>query len=133
MNDSASMSPGLHVGRLLTVDRLLREPEEKRALAEQHQAIACDMESFAVAEACRQAGVKFLSVRIISDTVEDQLPKEIEMLLNEKSLAARLSTAAAAIVNRFSSIGDMWQLYEDALKCSQRLARFLKGMVGQLS
>jgi adenosylhomocysteine nucleosidase len=71
-------------------------------------------------------------VRIISDTVDDRLPPEIEMLLAEKSLAGKLGTAAAAILNRFSAVGDMWQLYEDALKCSQRLARFLRGMIGQM-
>ena len=27
---STTLSPSLHMGRLLTVDRLIREPEEKR-------------------------------------------------------------------------------------------------------
>lgn len=130
--DRTTASSGLHVGRLLTVDRILREPQEKLALGQQHGAIACDMESFAIAEVCRQAGVPWLSVRIISDTVDDLLPPEIERLLAEKSLAGKFTTAAAAIINRFSAVGDMWQLYEDALKCSQRLARFLKGVVEQL-
>lgn len=130
--DRTTASSGLHVGRLLTVDRILREPQEKLALGQQHGAVACDMESFAVAEVCRQAGVPWLSVRIISDTVDDLLPPEIELLLAEKSLAGKFTTAAAAIINRFSAVGDMWQLYEDALKCSQRLARFLKGVVEQL-
>jgi adenosylhomocysteine nucleosidase len=130
--DRSTASPSLHLGRLLTVDRILRDPQEKNALGQQHGAVACDMESFAVAEVCRQAGVPWLSVRIISDTVDDLLPPEIELLLAEKSLAGKLTAAAAAIVNRFSAVGDMWQLYEDALKCSQRLARFLKGVVEQL-
>jgi len=130
--DRSTASPSLHLGRLLTVDRILREPQEKSSLAQQYNALACDMESFAIAEVCRQAGVPWLSVRIISDTVDDLLPPEIELLLAEKSLAGKLATAAAAIVNRFSAVGDLWQLYEDALKCSQRLARFLKGVVEQL-
>lgn len=131
--DRSSLSPSLHVGRLLTVDRLIREPDEKRSLAQQHQAIACDMESSAVAEVCRQAGVPFFSVRVISDTVDDRLPVEIEKLLTEKSLVGRLGTAAGAILNRFSAVGDMWRLYEDALKCSQRLAKFLRSMLPQMS
>jgi len=131
--DPASVSPSLHVGRLLSVDRILREPEEKRALAQQHGAIACDMESFAVAEVCRQAGVRLMSVRVVSDTVDDRLPPEIEKLLAETTLVGKLGTAAGAIFNRFSAIGDMWQLYEDALKCSQRLAKFLRSMLPQMS
>jgi adenosylhomocysteine nucleosidase len=130
--DRSSLSPSLHVGRLLTVDHLIREPDEKRSLAQQHNAVACDMESFAVAEVCRQVGVPFFSVRVISDTVDDRLPIEIEKLLTEKSLAGRLGTAAGAILNRFSAIGDMWRLYEDALKCSKRLANFLRSMLPQM-
>ena len=68
----------------------------------------------------------------ISDTVDDRLPIEIEKLLTEKSLAGRLGTAAGAILNRFSAIGDMWRLYEDALKCSKRLANFLRSMLPQM-
>lgn len=130
--DRTTASPSLHVGRLVTVDRLIREPDEKRALAERHGAQAFDMESFAVADVCRQAGVQWMSVRVISDTLEDRLPPEIEKLLTEKSLVGKLGSAAGAIMQRFSAVGDMWQLYEDALKCSQRLARFLRGTLGQM-
>jgi adenosylhomocysteine nucleosidase len=130
--DPASLASGLHVGRLLTVDRLIREPAEKRSLGTTHHAVACDMESFGVAQACREAGVPFISARVISDTVDDRLPPEIEALLAQNSLAGRLGAATAAVVNRFSSLGDMWKLYEDALKCSQRLARFLKGVCAEL-
>lgn len=130
--DRANLSPSLHVGRLLTVDRLIREPEEKRQLAQEHAAAACDMESFAVAEACRNAGVPLMAVRVISDTVDDRLPVEIEQLLMERSLAARLGAAAGAIMQRFSALGDMWKLYEDALKCSKRLAKFLRSMLPEM-
>lgn len=130
--DATTVSPGLHVGRLLTVDRIIREPEEKRSLGERHAAIACDMETFAIGEVCRTAGVPLISVRVISDTVDDRLPAEIEHLLAQKSLMGQLGSAAAAVMNRFSAIGDMWRLYEDALKCSQRLARFLTGLLPQL-
>jgi adenosylhomocysteine nucleosidase len=130
--DPASISPSLHVGRLLMVDHILREPQEKRELATAHSAIACDMESLAVAAVCRAANVPFTSVRIVSDTIDDRLPAEVDRLLAEKSVVGKLSVAAGAILNRFSAAGDMWQLYEDSLKCSQRLARFLRGLLGQM-
>lgn len=130
--DPSTLSRAVHTGRLLTVDRILREPDERRSLAQQHAAVACDMESFAVAEVCRQAGVRLLSVRVISDTVDDRLPPEIEKLLSQTTLVGKLGTAAGAIMNRFSAVGDLWQLYEDALKCSQRLAKFLESMLPQL-
>src|SRR5688572_29203539 len=81
---------GLHVGRLLTVDTILRHPSERKRLAQQHQAIACDMESFAVAETCRRLGVPLLAILIISDAVDDVLPPDIDNLLKQQSLAGKL-------------------------------------------
>lgn len=74
-------TPALHLGRLLTVDRLIRTRAQKEQLGEEQAALACDMETLAVARACQQAGAKFMSVRIISDSIEDELPKEIEQML----------------------------------------------------
>jgi adenosylhomocysteine nucleosidase len=123
---------GLHVGRLLTVDRLIRRPDERRQLATDHAALACDMETYAVAQACREANTRLLSVRIISDTLDDELPPEIEHLLAQKSLAGKIGAAAGAVMHRFSAAKDLWKLREDALKASDRLAKFLRGVVGQL-
>jgi adenosylhomocysteine nucleosidase len=125
-------SPGLHVGRLLTVDRLIHEPAEKRQLGEQHQAVACDMETFAVAQACAAHHVRLLAVRIVSDAVTDVVPKEVEKLLAQKSTAAQLGAAAAALWNRPSAAKDLWQLKEDALVASDKLAKFLLGVLRQL-
>lgn len=132
--DSQSLagSKGIHVGRLLTVDRILREPAERRRLADERGAIACDMETFAVARVCREHGVPMAAIRIVSDAVEDALPPEIEHLLAQKSLAGKLGAATGAILKRFSAAKDLWKLREDALKASDRLAKFLVGMVGQL-
>jgi adenosylhomocysteine nucleosidase len=130
--ESLAATKGLHVGRLLTVDALLREPAERRGLAQEHGAIAADMETFAVARVCHTSGVPFLAVRIISDAVDDELPPEIEHLLAQKSFASKLGAATGAILKRFSAAKDLWKLREDALKASDRLAKFLVGMIDQL-
>jgi adenosylhomocysteine nucleosidase len=130
--DALDASPNVHSGRLLTVDRILRDPQEKRRLGQQHDALACDMETFGVAAACARAKVRFLSVRIISDGVDDALPKELSKLLDQENTVAQLGAAAAALWNRPSSAKDMWKLKEDALKASDRLAKFLVGVVEQL-
>lgn len=131
--DSLAASPSLHVGRLVTVDELIRSQEKKRELAESSNAVACDMETHAVVATCQAAGTPCLSVRIISDGCEEELPPEIETLLDQKSLAAKFGAAAGAIFRRPSSIKDMWQLHEDALRASDRLARFLCGTIVQLA
>jgi adenosylhomocysteine nucleosidase len=125
-------TPRVHVGGLLTVDRVIHKPEEKRELGQRHQALAVDMESLAVAEVCRREKVRFLSVRVIIDEMGRALPSDIDLLVRKKSAAGKLGAAAGAILRRPSSVKDMWQLKEDALVASERLAKFLVGIVGQL-
>lgn len=125
-------SPGLHTGRLLTVDELIRTQAEKRRLGAEHRALACDMETMAVAQVCHEQKVRFLSVRIVSDAIDDELPKEIERLMEQKSVASKLGAATGAIFNRPSSVKDMWQLKEQALRSSDRLAKFLASTIAQL-
>jgi adenosylhomocysteine nucleosidase len=124
---------GLHVGRLLTVDHILRLPEEKRTLGEKHRAIACDMETYGVAEACRRLKTRFLAVRVISDAIDDELSPELESLVNQKSSAAKFGAAAGALFRRPGSVKDMWRLKEDAIKASDRLAKFLEGVLNQIT
>ncbi len=63
----------LHRGALLTVDRVVSLPEDKQALADRHQALAVDMETFDLLEFARREALPFLSVRAISDTAEQEL------------------------------------------------------------
>jgi adenosylhomocysteine nucleosidase len=122
----------LHVGRLLTTDHVIAEPKEKRELGRRYGAMGVDMESLAVAEACRKEKIRFLSIRVISDAVDRALPPDIDYLIKKKSTAGRLGAAAGAILRRPASIKDMWQLKEDGIVASERLAKFVAGIVGQL-
>lgn len=125
-------TPRLHTGRLLTVDELVRTVSQRTALANEYEAIACDMETSAVAAVCRREKVRFLSVRIISDVLDDELPAELKQMLGQKSLAGKLGAATGAIFHRPGSLKDLWKLKEDALKTSDRLASFLTGVLPQL-
>lgn len=59
----------LHCGLICSGDQFLTTPEEDaRVLGIYPDALACDMESAAIAQVCRFYGVPFLSFRIISDT-----------------------------------------------------------------
>lgn len=125
-------SKGLYVGPCVTTDRVLYRPKDKRLLGEKSQALAVDMESWAVGDVCRQSKTPFLAVRIISDAVDDELPPDVEALARQTSVAGRLGAAAGAVFRRPSSIKDMLKLREDALVFSDRLARFLTGIIEQL-
>ncbi|MBI3860476.1 MAG: 5'-methylthioadenosine nucleosidase [Planctomycetia bacterium] len=127
----ANPAAGLHVGRLLTVDRMVRTIAEKQELAQQHAAIAVDMESLAVAQVCREAKTKFLAVRVISDDLSVDLPKEILSVVGTAG-TARWGAVAGAIFKRLGSVQDLWRLREQAQGAAERLATFLDGVVVQL-
>ncbi len=130
--ESIQAARGLHVGSLLGVDRLISTPEEKRELGQSAGALACDMETIAVAEACREAKTRCLSVRVISDAVSDRLPKEVQNLVAQRSLAGKLGAVTGALLKRPSSVTHMWHLREEATKLSARLAKFLRSITQQL-
>jgi adenosylhomocysteine nucleosidase len=118
-------SPGVHRGALLTADRVVRLPSERQSLFQRYGALAVDMETFAVAEVCRRRQVAFSSVRVVNDTADERLPRDVEYLLSQKTGAARLGAALGAVCQRPASLKDMYQLRENALVASGRLAQFL--------
>ena len=128
---AADPKKGLHVGRFVTTDHVVRTVAEKRDLAARYDAIACDMESHAVAAVCRDAGVPFMAVRAITDDLAADLPVEVHALL-ESSGAARLGAAVGALWNRPESAKDLWKLRENAAAAARRLAPFLDSVIKQL-
>ena len=58
----------LHCGLICSGDQFLTTPEDDARVLEMYpDALACDMESAAVAQVCRHYGVPFLGFRVISD------------------------------------------------------------------
>ena len=61
-------TPGVKLGLIASGDRFVSTPEELAALlATQPRAIACDMESGAIAQVCLRNGVKFTALKSVSD------------------------------------------------------------------
>jgi adenosylhomocysteine nucleosidase len=127
----ADPAHGLHVGKLLTADSIVRFVSEKRALAEEVGAIACDMESYAVAEVCRESKIPLMIVRSVTDDLSADLPAEVHALL-ASSGAGRLGATVGALWNRPESVKDLWKLREHATGAARRLAPFLASVVEQL-
>ncbi len=130
--ESLARTPGVHVGSLVTVDEILRLPSEKRALGVRHHALGVDMESFAVAEVCRQREVKFLAIRVVTDAVDEQLPPDLEKLMRQSTKLSKFGAVVGTVWNRPASVKDMWQLKETALVASDRLGKFLAATIEQL-
>ncbi len=130
--EQTQVGRGVHVGRLLTVDRIIRKVDEKRSLGQQHEAIAVDMESLAVARVCQQERKRFLAIRAITDTVDDELPRDVERLLNRPTMVRKLGAAAGSMLRRPSAAKDLWKLRESAITAADHLAKYLTGVIQQL-
>ena len=131
--DQLRKHPGLHVGRILSVDRLIPKPAEKASLGQQHQALSVDMESIAVAEVCQRERARFLGVRIISDAVDEELPAEIGIIIQQSNTVRKMGSTVGSLMRRPSVAKDFLRLREDGLIASERLAKFLSGVIGQLT
>lgn len=124
--------PRTRVGRLVSLDKPVRGPDEKAQLGRDSGALAADRESLGVAEACRQLGVPFMAVRVIIDAVDEPLCAELDPRVQARSTARRLGNTVGALVNRPGSIKEMVQEKTDLLAASDRLGRFLESIVVQL-
>ena len=109
------------VERLLMVDRVVADATEKAGLRERHGADVVDMETYAAAEASRDRGTAFLSLRIISDDARTDLPPEVGRLLNASG-GYRVGAALRALWGRPSAIKDIWNLHAHGMEAADRLA-----------
>jgi adenosylhomocysteine nucleosidase len=130
--ESRAANPRLHVGRLVTVDEIVGTVDGKDQLRREHDAVAVDMETSAVAEVCSQRIKRFLAVRIISDTADEELPPGLNRLMQERSTAGKIGATFANLIHKPSNLSKLWNLRERALAHSDRLAKFLASMTEQL-
>jgi adenosylhomocysteine nucleosidase len=129
---TSARQPGLHVGALVTADRLICLPAEKASLGQEHSALAVDMESFAVAQICQQARVPFLAARIISDDSQERLPKFLARYSLQNSLAGKTGVVVGALLKRPADFKMMYKMREESVVLSDRLARFLTSLMREL-
>ena len=129
-DDAINLPAGKHPKTLLTVDHVVDTFEEKHRLRETTGADLVDMESFAVAQFCRDKKVHFQSVRIVFDVAGEALPKEIQRLTSpQQSVARRIGALTRAIFKRPSCVLDLYQLKERALIAADLLAIELENQV----
>ena len=70
---SSGFSFPVYSGPLITSDVAICIPEEKRKLGDQNSALGVDMETSALLEVTSQRLIPLVSIRVISDTVDQEL------------------------------------------------------------
>jgi len=127
----ADPDSGLHAGPLLTGEKILRTVTEKKLAATKTGCVAVDLESFSVADVCREAGQKFLAVRTISDDLTSDLPAEALAIFAAQGFR-RWGAVAGSLFRRPSSAQDLWELRNQASRAAEALASFLPKLIRSL-
>lgn len=130
--EEADGKPAIRIGSLLSTTRDYHRQSQKKQLAEQSETDAVELYAYEIAKACQAERTPLLAVHVISDTAGDDLPQDIRAFLEQESTAGKLGAATGALMNRLSSVKDLWQLKEDSLLASESLGKFLGQMLEQL-
>lgn len=77
------------VGKLATAGRIIETQAEREEFARQHHAIAVDMETEWIAQACAERKIPLLSLRVISDTAAAPFPAPPGVLFDVERQATR--------------------------------------------
>ncbi len=119
----------VHRGGLVTVDRVVTDAKLKRRIGEAHPVLACDMETGVLAEAAEGKGIRFVSLRAISDTVDEAL-MDVSPFLKD----GEVSTLKAGwyVVTHPGSLKTLKHLKDVAQLATANLTRCLKEMLKEL-
>lgn len=117
---------------LVTVDAIVRTAAEKHAMADATGATIVDMETLAVADVARQAGLPCHGLRVISDAAGDELPADIGRLLKPQSATRKVGAVLGLLSRRPRAAMDLWHLWERAVVDGRTLSDALVELIGRL-
>jgi adenosylhomocysteine nucleosidase len=111
--------------KIFCADRIAVTVREKKQLREQTGADAAEMESAAVQAVCRERGISCTTIRVISDTADEDLPMDFNQFLTpDKKL--EMSKLMMAVASKPWKMGAMMELQKKTKLAAQRLGEALK-------
>lgn len=116
------------VGGLLTVNAVIHDPVAKRELGRRYNAQAVEMETSAIATVATKKNLPLLSVRAISDSIDQELLDSSSFLGSD----GEVSTLKAGwyVLTHPGSIKNALSLRAQTLQATQNLTRFLSDLLG---
>lgn len=118
-------------GNVLTVPSIIEHGTEKQRLGRESGAAVADMESAHVAALCREHAIPMLSVRCISDGVEDDMPVPAAVLMKPNGRPDSLALFRHLVANPGAVVG-FNRLVKNARKAQASLSEGLEELVPQL-
>lgn len=121
---------GLRPAKFHCAQRMAVTAAEKAALRRETSADAVEMESAAVHAFCHERGVPCATVRVISDTAEEDMPLDFNTLTTPE-MKLDFVKLALAIAKSPGKIGGLLRLQRQTATAASALAGALAGIIGR--
>ncbi len=118
----------LHIGNLLTVDKVINDSNTKRSIGDNSPFLAVEMESIAVAEVASEKGVEFVAIRSISDDVDDDLHLDYNSIISDEG-KVRVGSIALAVLRNPQKLAVLKRLNKQTKKAATSLACFITRLI----
>ena len=99
-----ALGENVRVGILATAPVITDTPDERRDLARRTSAIAVDMETEFIAEACRAASIPLIALRVISDTPAQPMPSPPRVLFDIAAQKTKSAVLALHVAKHPASL-----------------------------
>ena len=119
---------GAKPAKIFCADRIAVTAAEKKKLREQTSADAAEMESGAIHAVCQQNGVPCATVRVISDTADEDLPFDFNNYLKEDK-SVDMSKLMMAVAKAPWKMGALMALQKNTKLAAEKLAEVLGKIV----
>ena len=127
-----SLGKRWHAGGVSTAQAILERAEDKRCLGLETGCLACDLETAQLAEVCAERGLPMLSVRCISDALEDDLPVPADVLLNPQTGRPNPFMLFRYLVSHPSCVTGFGNLLKNSRMAQVQLTEGLEEILPQL-
>jgi len=127
---AAKMEGAYPVRLFLTMDHVVRTAEEKAKLAP--FAGAVEMESYAVLSAAATREVSAVAIRVVSDSLHQDMPAIVEAALDERG-RIRIGSVVSHVIRHPVQLPALIRLGRDSRTAAEALAHFLEAYIKKIS
>ncbi len=118
----------IHIGNLLTVDKVINEASTKKYIGDHNPYLAVEMESAAVAEIACEKGVEFAAIRSISDDVGDDLHLDYDNIISDEG-KVKVAGVALEVLRNPKKLAVLRRLNRQTKMAAKSLADFIPKLI----